>query len=255
MESAPTDRIKLHMRRAQVASGAFSVLMPRPSSPYRLATRAHDDTWTIVTDEPGAWFVARLVWAAAYQRRARTLVLVDGVSLRPDPSDGARSLPIVVVNEELDVPTAEDCEQLRAQLPLDSPAPGSVRLITHGLDRALADPKHYLAEWRAETEGQGSRHRHRFAPVGGVLLFAAPPAVLRRWAFDAARMVAGLEGEGSGADRTGSAQLQVIPDVWADRSDAPSGDVVSEPAGDVLVEPTEPTRRVLWQAPTAVPGT
>jgi hypothetical protein len=141
---------------------------------------------------------------------------------------------LVIVNAELGVPTPEDCEEIRARLPLDGPAPGSVRLVTHGLDRALADPKRYLEEWKVETEGLGSRHRHRFTEVGGVLLFAAPPPVLRRWAFDAARMVAGLEAEGAEAgERTESAELHVVPDLW-------SGDGA---------------RRVLWQAPAEPPGT
>ena len=260
MDGAPNDRIKLHLRRIELGRGAFGVLMPRPSSPYRVATRADDGRWTLVTDTPGAGFLARLVWAASYQQRPRTLLLVDGSSLRPDPSDGAASLPIVVVNAALDVPTVEDCEELCAQLPLTASAPGSVRLVTHGLDRALADPKHYLEEWRAETEGQGSRHRHRFAEVGGLLLFAAPPAVLRRWAFDASRMVAALEGEGGTArERTESAQLRVIPGLWDGGDEDPDpGAVADTPAtGETAVgasEGPEAPRRVLWQAPVDANG-
>ncbi len=242
MESAPTGRIKLHLRHVEVDSGGYSVLSPRPSSPCRVATRARDATHSIVTDEPGAWFMARLVWATAFQSRARTIVLIDGDSVRPDPRDGAASLPILVVNAELGVPTAEDCEQVRTQHPLEAGAPGAVRLVTHGLDRALADPKRYLEEWRAETEGLGSRHRHRFNEVGGVLLFAAPPAVLRRWAFDAARMVDGLDADGAG-DRTESAQLQVVPNLWADAPDAPDAPDARVDSGN------EGTRKVLWRAP------
>ncbi len=265
METAPRDRIKLHLRRAELGGGAYSVLMPRPSSPYRVATRARGDGWTIVSDAAGAGFLARLVWAASYQQRPRTLVLLDGVSVRPDPVDGAASLPIVIVNAALDVPTPDECAELRARLPLTSSAPGSVRLVTHGLDRALADPKHYLEEWRAETEGQGSRHRHRFAEVGGVLLFAAPPAVLRRWAFDASRMVAGLE-HVAGGERTESGQLQVIPDLWAGTAEpgpepepdrASGGPDAARGAGSADASPApvaEPARRVLWQAPAEGPG-
>ncbi|MCU1456242.1 MAG: hypothetical protein JWL73_334 [Actinomycetia bacterium] len=259
MEPASTDRIKLHLHRVEVASGTLNVLTPRPSSPLRFATRERDGGYAIVSDLPGARFLARLVWAAAFQQRARTVVLVDGVSLSADPADGGSSLPILIANDALVVPTPIDGAQLARARPFAGPAPGSVRLVTHGLDRALADPKRYLDEWRVETEGSGSRHRHRFVETGGLLMLAAPAAVLRRWAFDAARMVRGLEGDSDAgpprAERSESAQLHVVPALWDDGPVLETDDLPVEPALPTVSAPhAEPgadgPRRVLWQAPT-----
>ena len=148
MGSTTAVKLKLHRRNLELDKERFTALALRPTSAERFATTEYHDTWHILCNLDGADLLGRLAWAMAFQTRKHTLLLVDLPLIAPDPFDASPTAPILVVNSELEPPSPVAIAALRTQLPLTDPSEGSVRLMTAGFDRALADTDRFWSQER-----------------------------------------------------------------------------------------------------------
>src|SRR5215218_3348053 len=129
MSTEDVDRLKVHRREVVLDGERFTVLSPRPQTGVRFSTNLFHEAWHIACDVDSARFLARVLWAMAYQHGAPTIVVVDEPFLVPNPFDAGPSDPIVVINSELASPRVDGFRALRAQLPVSSiPSAGTVRL-------------------------------------------------------------------------------------------------------------------------------
>lgn len=176
-------KLKLHRRGLELDGERFTVLGVRPTTTERFATTEYHDTWHILCEVDGAELLARLAWAMAFQSRQHTMVLVDLSVIAADPFDASPSSPILIVNTDLGTPKPTSIESLRAQLPLTGESEGSVRLMTAGFDRALADPERFWTQERADDPAFKAHQNARWLEsVNGVIVLAAAAPVLRQWA-------------------------------------------------------------------------
>jgi hypothetical protein len=184
MERATNDRLKVHRRSLRLAGQDYTILSPRPSETARFATNFFHDTWHVISDREGAQLLARLCWAMAFQRRPRTVVLLDAEFLVPNPFDADPSSAIVIVNNDLGPFGLDALKDLKGQLPLRAPSAGTVVLQTRGLDLALAEGNAFRD--RDEQVGWRDEHQKRRWIDGsrGVWVLAAPPPVLRAWGVE-----------------------------------------------------------------------
>jgi len=184
MEASPAPRLKVHRRSVRLDRLDYTVLSPRPSEEVRFATNYFHETWHVITSEKGAALLARLCWAMAFQRRERTVILIDAPLIVPSPFDADPSSPIVIVNNDLGSFNKAAARDLRAQLPLSIASDGTVVLQTRGLDQALKN----TSEFRDRKQGAQSQNQHqkrRWIDLSnGLVIVAAPPPVLRTWAVD-----------------------------------------------------------------------
>lgn len=191
MGSTTAVKLKLHRRNLELAGERFTVLALRPTTTERFATTEYHDTWHILGNVDGADLLGRLAWAMAFQSRKHTLLLVDLPQISKDPFDTSPTAPILVVNSDLDAPTPAAIDSLRTQLPLAEPSEGSVRLMTAGFDRALADPDRFWAQERTEDqEFKAHQHARWVDQISGVVVLSAPSPVLRQWAVRVAELAA-----------------------------------------------------------------
>jgi hypothetical protein len=183
MESMQS-RLKVHRRTLVLGGSTYAVLSPRPNVEARFATNQSHDTWHIVTDVSGAHLLATLCWAMAFQRHARTVLVIDPPLLVPNPFDGDPPAPIVIVNDDLGPFDHEAAASLRAALPFRSPSEGTVVLQTRGLHIALSDLKEF--ERREDQAQLRNAHQKRRWIDGsaGLMVLASPPPVLRKWGVD-----------------------------------------------------------------------
>ncbi|MGZ6996010.1 MAG: hypothetical protein ACXVIM_12425 [Acidimicrobiia bacterium] len=180
---SPAGKLKLHRRSLDLAGERFTVLALRPTTADRYATTEFHETWHILCDTEGAELLGRLAWAMAFQSRTHTFLLVDLPLITPDPFDTSPSSPILIVNSDLGPPTPDAIEALRSKLPLAEPSEGSVRLMTAGFDRALADTDRFWTQERKDDPAfTAHQHARWVEQVNGVVVLAAPSPVLRQWA-------------------------------------------------------------------------
>ena len=175
--------VKLHRRVVRLDGEQWTVLSLRPGDPAAFATNRFHETWHILGGPAEAELLAHLFWAIAFQRYERTLILIDRPFLVPSPFDADPSSPVLLVNSNLGTPRRHALDELRAQLPLTSPSLGTVKLRTVGLDRALEDPDGYddRPEQRAARYNP-HQWREWMDRVHGIIVYAAPDAVLRQQA-------------------------------------------------------------------------
>jgi hypothetical protein len=191
MGSTTAVKLKLHRRNLELDGERYTVLALRPTTTERFATTEYHDTWHILCNLDGADLLGRLAWAMAFQSRPHTLMLVDLPQIAKDPFDTSPTAPILVVNTDLDPPGTAAIESLCAQLPLTEPSEGSVRLMTAGFDRALADPERFWNQERSDDPAfKAHQHARWLEPVNGVVVLAGPPPVLRQWAVRVAELAA-----------------------------------------------------------------
>jgi len=177
-------RLKVHRRAVRLDGLEYTILSPRPTEEARFATNSFHESWHVITTKEGAALLARLCWAMAYQRRERTIVLIDLPLVVPTPFDADQPSPIVVVNNDLGAFSRAAVNELRAKVPLSNSSDGTVVLQTRGLDQALENPTEFRDH---DQEGQRqNQHQQRRWIDGsnGLVIIAAPPPVLRRWGVD-----------------------------------------------------------------------
>jgi hypothetical protein len=179
--------MKLHRRVIRLDGVAYPVLSLRPGEQARFATNRAHETWHVLSDSHGGRLLGRLLWGLAYQRVPNTLVLIDRTHLDPNPFDAEPSDPVVLTSSTLTPLTPQAARQLRRLTPLRSRPDGTVGWSTHGLDQAVEAHQ----QWRAAPAGERERPWEpeidtgkRCTRLGGVLLFAAPPALLKQWAWE-----------------------------------------------------------------------
>ena len=164
---------------------AWTVFTPRPADTARFATAPSDAGLQILGDVASLEVLGHLLWATAFQDRGRTLILIDLPFVTASASGAPPSLPIALVNASLGVPSAAALSELRSELPLTRPSEGTVRLRTAGLDRAVGHPKAFEAKERADEDApvwDPTQWCDWMYEIGGIAMFAAPPAVLRGYA-------------------------------------------------------------------------
>jgi hypothetical protein len=172
-------RLKTHSRTLDLDGLSYTILSPRPTVEARFATNQNHATWHVITDPNGAQLLARLCWAMAFQRHARTIAVIDQSFLVPDPFEGDPSLPVVIVNSDLGPLRRGAVTALRHALPLTGPSNGTVVLQTRGLDVALADVDAFAVS-DDQSPWRDPQQRPRWIEESdGVLVIAAPPPVLR----------------------------------------------------------------------------
>jgi hypothetical protein len=176
------DRVKLHRHVIRGGAERYTVITMRPGTNVRFSSNRYHGTWHILSDLRGARMLGRLLWGLAYQQVPRTLVLIGWPHLDPDPFDGSPADPIALVPSLLTPLPARAARELQKRFPLSRPE-GTVRWHTPGLAAAAAA--------RREERGGGFRGRrvpgisqHYLRRIGGLLVFAATPTVLREWAVD-----------------------------------------------------------------------
>jgi hypothetical protein len=182
------ERLKVHRRAVVLDGQTHTVLSPRPGGSYSFATNYFHETWHIVTDAPGARLLGRLFWAMAFQRRERTLMVIDQSCIVPNPFDADPSSPIVILNNDLGPLGRSAADDLRAALPFKTPSDGTVVLQTRGLDAALADTEAFQ---QRETSAGGRWNDHQRRSwinwLNGLVVVAAPAPVLRQWGVGVSR--------------------------------------------------------------------
>ena len=181
--------VRVHRRKIFLGQAPWTILTPRPSGAVRLATASSSAGINLRADLASLEGLAHLLWASAFQDRARTAILFDLPFLIPNGAEP--SSPIVLVNSTLGIPSAQMLAELKAQLPLSTPSEGTVRLRTAGLDRALADPKTFEAKARADEDAlpwDPKQWREWMGKESGVVMFAAPAPVLRAYALATAEL-------------------------------------------------------------------
>lgn len=181
--------MKLHRHSVVLDARPYTIIRLRADAHVRFSTNNFHETWHVISDEPGAKTLARLLWGLAYQRLLGTLVLIDGRHLDTNPFDAEPADPIVLLPSHLTVLTRQAARSLR-RLSWTNPD-GTVRWRTHGLDTRAAE----FHEWRDTPIGQ---REYPFIPeptgwqtvarVGGLLVLAGGPQTLRQWAVHAELM-------------------------------------------------------------------
>jgi hypothetical protein len=116
----------VHRRAIPLDGHLYTVLSPRPSPTYKFATHRLHDTWQVVTDAAGARLLGRLFWAMAFQRRDRTIVVIDPGLMLPDPLDAQPSSPITILNSDLGPFSREAAGDLLCNLPFTTASAGTV---------------------------------------------------------------------------------------------------------------------------------
>jgi hypothetical protein len=248
MEASPAPRLKVHRRSVRLDRLEYTILSPRPTEEARFATNSFHETWHVITSEKGAALLARLCWAMAFQRRERTIILIDSPLIVPTPFDADLSSPIAIVNNDLGGLSRAAVKELRAQLPLSTASDGTVVLQTRGLDQALENSTEFR-ERNQETQSQNPHQNRRWIDGSdGLVIVAAPPPVLRTWGVD-------LSDLGTWSDEGGSweyldypanvGEVQVLDDFDAMRAAAQTARTRAFPdAADRRL--TEDERSKIW---------
>ena len=207
MGSATAVKLKLHRRNVELDGERFTILSVRPTTAVRFATTEYHESLLVLCDADGVDLLGRLSWAMAFQTRPRTILLIDLPLIAPDPFATSPSDPIVIVNSEYEPPSAAALGALRAMVPLTDESLGSVRLMTAGFDRAVADVDHFWNQERANDPELKQHVNARWVErVSGVVVLAAPTPVLRQWAVRLTE-VAGAGPLPAGVDSRGRAEV------------------------------------------------
>lgn len=181
--ATPDSVTKLHRHSVMLDGRSYTIITLRADVDVRFSTNRFHETWHVLSDEPGAKMLARLLWGLAYQRQPGTLVLIDRAHLDPNPFDAEPADPIVLLPSHLTVLTRQAARALRRRPP--TTPDGTVRWRTHGLDSRAAE----FRAWRQMPAGQ-REYPYTPAPtgwesaerIGGVLVLAGGPQTLRQWA-------------------------------------------------------------------------
>lgn len=179
-------RLKLHRRDVVLDRRTFTALSLRPSAAERFATNYFHDTWHVIGSEMSCRLLGRPCWALGYQRRERTMIVLDPSVLVANPFDAHPSSPIAIVNRDLGTPTRAGYDALRAKLPWRTASEGTVTLSTPSLTAGLAVQRRSWADarWRESATHDPERNRRWIDEVNGMVVLSATSRVLREWGLD-----------------------------------------------------------------------
>jgi hypothetical protein len=181
-------RLKVHLRLVPVGGQIYRVVTLRPGTPLAFSTNFFHQTWHIVTSQPGARLLARLLWGLSFQRHANTVVLVHGGQLLPTPFEGERSDPFLLAVAGLTRLDADALRRLKGRMSNLGPPDRTIRWQTFGLDAALradaggqeeSDPVADEVRRLRWKEQRRLWSQERMGRLGGLICYAAPPPVLR----------------------------------------------------------------------------
>ncbi|MCB9792521.1 MAG: hypothetical protein H6741_07300 [Alphaproteobacteria bacterium] len=163
------DRMKLHLRVRRVAGQDWRLLTLRPGLRARVSSNHFHDTWHLLGDARAGRLLGHLLWGLAFQRRPRTVILLDAPHLVATPFEADPALPVLLVNHGLGVPDARACQGLLRAARSGEPD-RSVRWRTWGLEEAdKAQPPWW--RWRQQVE--------RVRRAGGLIRWVACADALR----------------------------------------------------------------------------
>lgn len=182
----------MHLRNITVGASHYHLVTLRPSTSAAFSTNFFHHTWHIVTDQPGARLLGRLLWGLAYQRQPGTVILVHGDHLLPTPFEGERSDPFLLGAVGLTRFQASDLRILKSRLTQLGPPAKTIRWHTFGLDVAL-QARQQDHENRSAIVSEGEClwqkssdplwRQERMERLGGFICYSAPPAILRQQAL------------------------------------------------------------------------
>jgi hypothetical protein len=215
----------------------------------QLATNRFHETWHVVTDIAGARYLARICWAMAYQRVPGTVFVFDSPHLVPNPFDADPSSPLVIHNADLGSLSRREADDLRDALPFRGASEGTVTLQTHGLDAAATDRDAFFED----DPLQWNKHQQRswIERSNGLVILAAPPAVLKGWGVALSRLgdwfyAGGEEIELDYPNYDGA--VQVLEDVGGRLASAQAKREALFP-GRSHGELTDEERALVWSSP------
>ena len=258
MAASDLEALKLHRRTLVLDGRACTVLTPRASQAERFATNFFHGTWHVLTDPAGARLLSRLLWAMSYQRKPRTVLLLDGPMLAPSPFDADPSVPLLIVNSDLGGPSRAGLDTLEAMLPLRTPSEGTVKVRTDGHDRAMADEReHRYAQWDRRWVEPPHQRRGWIDRVHHVLVLAAASPELRYWTYEIFSVADGVDEhpESSGLDAripNNIGEVQIFCDFTERIERAQAARRARFPGRD-HAELLDDERRQIWNALSARP--
>jgi hypothetical protein len=184
-------RLKMHLRVLTIGGTTYRVVTPRPGT-TAFSTNFFHQTWHIVTSQPGARLLSRLLWGLSYERHPNTFLLVHGDHLLPTPFEAERSDPFVLTSAGLTRLDPSHLRVLKSRLQRLGPPTQTIRWHTFGLDAVLQgrlEGRESLGHIEEESDrlwrkgGKPLWHQERMERLGGIICYSAPPAVLRRQAL------------------------------------------------------------------------
>ncbi|EJF7737493.1 hypothetical protein M8692_004848, partial [Shigella sonnei] len=67
--ATPGSVMKLHRHSVMLDGRSYTIITLRAEADVRFSTNRFHETWHVLSDEPGAKTLARLLWGLAYQRQ------------------------------------------------------------------------------------------------------------------------------------------------------------------------------------------
>lgn len=174
--ATPDSVTKLHRHSVMLDGRSYTIITLRADVDVRFSTNRFHETWHVLSDEPGAKMLARLLWGLAYQRQPGTLVLIDRAHLDPNPFDAEPADPIVLLPSHLTVLTRQAARALRRRPP--TTPDGTVRWRT--MDSTAGPPNSGRGGRCPPGNGSTPTRRH---PPGG----RAPNESVEYWSWRAGR--------------------------------------------------------------------
>ncbi len=203
--------VKVHRRIVRLDGADYTVLSLRPSDSYRFATNYFHETWHVLSDIAGGRLFGHLCWAMAFQRQARTLLVIEPPNLIANPFDADPSNSIVIANSDIGAPSRQALDELRRKLPFRTKSEGTSQLNSFGLDRYAERPRTFFDEQDA-TGAQWRKNTVRIDRINGLIVLAAPADNLKVWGVELAGIGTSLYGGQDYAslnhrDNTGEVQI------------------------------------------------
>jgi hypothetical protein len=126
--------------------------------------------------------LARVLWAMAFQRSERTVFVIEGSHLCPNPFDADRSSPVLIVNTDLGGTSAKARTELKQLLPWRQPSDGRVVMQSHGLDSTIAADSLQDELQRSGDIYIEERQRRRVDYLNGFVEMSGTAPTLKNWA-------------------------------------------------------------------------
>lgn len=167
------DGMKLHLRVRRFAGYQLRLLCLRPELQVAYSTNYYHETWHILGDGRTARLLAHLLWHLSHSRQPGTAILLHAPHARPNPFDAEPSDPLLLLPGHLTHPTPAAVRQLRRSLNRLGPSDRTVRLRSRGAEEER-DRAWFERHWRLRRD-----RAERFDRVGGMLVYRAPPPILR----------------------------------------------------------------------------
>lgn len=266
-QTATGDRLKLHLRVLNLNGKTWRILSLRPGTDAKFSTNYFHDTWHIVTDNPGAQLLSRILWGMSYQREPGTVFLLHSENIKPTPFEAEPSQPFLICPANLSAPNPQAFRELKSLLSRLPKPTVTVRLQTWGMDETIA-----MEDWDERDQrtgfglGDGAYlwQRERMTYEAGIICYAALPAILRKQACAIASLHTQhedwseyhylAENQGGRTSHPGDGEVQVFKRYREMLSDAEEArrEVARDNGGTLPDLLPERLREAVWDQATIV---